>query len=76
MTKDCGCQGAVLPGVEAHEAGGQDLAEFGQAFGGSEAVGEYRARTGVAVDHGDFSRGCAVAEGYLASRESIAESIG
>ena len=55
MTKDCGCQGAVLPGVEAHEAGGQDLAEFGQAFGGSEAVGEYRARTGVAVDHGDFS---------------------
>jgi len=28
-----------VPGLEAHEAGGQDLAELGQAFGGSEAVG-------------------------------------
>lgn len=62
--------------METREAGGQDLAEFGQAFGGSEAVGEYRAGTSVAVDHGDFSRGCAVAEGYPASRKSIAESIG
>jgi hypothetical protein len=65
-----------LSGLETHEAGGQDLAEFGQAFGGSEAVGGDRVRVGVAVDHGDFSRGSAVAKGYLASRESIAESIG
>jgi len=43
--------------VEADEAGGQDLAEFGQAFGGSEMVGGDRVRVGVAVDHGDFSRG-------------------
>ncbi len=62
--------------MKTDEAGGQDLAEFGQTFGGSEAVGEYRAGAGVAVDHGDLSRGCAVAEGYSASGKSIAESIG
>ena len=62
--------------MEADQAGGQDLDEFGQAVGGSEAVRGDRVRAGVAVDHGDFSRGCAVAQGYLSSRESIVESIG
>ena len=39
--------------MEAHEAGGEDLAELGEAVGGGEAVWRQRCRADLGVEHGD-----------------------